>query len=213
MKIRELIEKVNSKAPIKIGVIIFVFVVLCIVFGNSFLFGHGFHIEYSISRYIGLELWSAIFFFLNSLFLVNLLLIFYKKIKTTFKMPKLWQICFIIMIITFIGLSCCPVGFFDETWGDFGVVSHLHRFFSFSMFLISILVSIINFFKFQGRKSKIITLSFAIYGTLFAISYAVNNSFVLNGFLFFETLFLLWFLTSLLVISSENLPKVESKTN
>lgn len=184
----------SLKTPLLIVLIIFVLSVSIIVFSHSFLEGYGLHLEYSISRYIGLELWSVIFFAICSLINIFFLLRFYFRFKKTYKISLPWHIAFFIMLIGYLVLSFCPVGFFDEVWGIYGTVSKLHRTFAGVMFVSAVVVMFFTAKKFKNNKKLILAASiFVAFGSLYCIFFKLKITWFMNVFLVPEALFLLSF--------------------
>lgn len=180
--------------PLKIVLSVFVISVLIVILSHSFLEGYGLHLNFSISRYIGLEPWSAIFFFVCSVFNIFLLIQFFLKFRKVHKMNLFWQIAYIIMLVGFLVLSACPVGLFDETWGDFGIVSILHRTFASIMFMSAVIVMFLTVLKFRNNKKLLLSgIFFMIFGILFITFFKLQIPWFMNIFLIPEALFLLWF--------------------
>lgn len=180
--------------PLKIVLAIFVVSVSIIVLSHSFLEGYGLHLNFSISRYIGLELWSAIFFFICNLFNIFLLIKFFLQFRREHRMNFFWQLAYIIMLIGFFVLSACPVGLFDVAWGEFGTVSILHRTFAGIMFTSAIIVMLSTIFKFKNNKKLLLSgLLFSVFGIIFIVFFKLQIPWFMNVFLIPEALFLLWF--------------------
>lgn len=76
---------------------------------------YGFHIDYTISRYVGLETWSAIVFGLGNVMVAYLSFRFLMWIQVRGKVPK-WLMLILagIFVVGLLGLSACPMGYFDE---------------------------------------------------------------------------------------------------
>ena len=185
--------KLKTKDLIKIVAGIFVVSVLVIVLSHSFLEGYGFNLNFSISRYIGLEHWSAFFFFFCNLLNGCLLAQIFLSLGKKWKMNLLWKIAVFAVLLGLIVLSACPVGLFDETWGDFGTVSVLHRTFASVMFVSSLVVTALTLPKVKDKKFILSGLAFIIYGVIFVICFKLEVEWFMNIFLPLEALFLGWF--------------------
>ena len=202
-----------QRARVKIALATYIAVALIIVLGNSFISNAGFHTEYTISRYIGLSAWSAIFFALSCFFIFNHLLRFLNSVKKTHQMNFLWWILSLIVIIALICVGLFPVGYFDETFGEFGTVSILHRTSAFIMFCTTIPLVLLTALKFRRIKLLFIScLVFVVYGLAFVVAYTTNFAPFMSLILFFEAFFLAFFLAILLQIptspeESEKNPK------
>lgn len=193
----------KPKSLISLALSIYLLATFIIVFGHSFLESFGFHFDYTISRYIGLTTWSALFFLVISLIIFALVFKYILYLKKTYQMSRLWWIISVITVVSLIGVGLCPIGYFDKVYGDFGVVSHLHRLFSNTMFCLSILMVFLTALKFHKIKSFFIpSVFYIIYTLAFVVCYASNFSFFFNHILIFEALFLTFFYIIMLLVPS-----------
>lgn len=195
--------KLSPRAGLACAFVIFMIVISTIVGVHSFVEGYGLHFSYSISRYIGLTYWSAGLFFGTSLLLFFLVYRFLKQTAKDWKMTRVWWLSSVFMVLMLVMLAACPVGLFDKTWGNFGIISILHQFSSRAMFLMAVLTGIETMVKF--RKAKFIRFFapfFVIYGAVFATLATVGNWFVMDNMLFFEWGFLIFYLVMMLGIPS-----------
>ncbi|MBQ6570753.1 hypothetical protein IJI02_00175 [Candidatus Saccharibacteria bacterium] len=177
---------------------IFTFVELLIVLTHSFLEGYGFHLEYSFSRYIGLEPWSIILFFFTALAILFSLFGFYRIFDRLNHLNLLEKLSALIMSIGLLGLSVCPVGFFDQTWGDYGVVSQLHRIFASIMFTFSTIFVFLLLIRFRRNRHFLLASAlFVSYGFVLIVSYALKFAWISRYFLIAESVFLFLFPTLL----------------
>lgn len=190
-----------EQTKIKTIAIFYCVVISIIVLSHSFLEGYGFHLDYTISRYLGMTYWSAILFLITSIISSIALFKFVLKFKKEHEMNVLWLAFAILMLVGLLGLSFCPIGLFDRVYGEFGIVSRCHRFFSITMFSSSIAFAGLSFLKFKEKFTRINLAIFAVYGTIVAISYAINNPFLMNYIFIFEGLFLIWIMVILYDLS------------
>lgn len=191
----------KNKAHIVIASLIYLIVTLAIVLINSFVLNFGFHTEYTISRYIGLSTWSAVTFSFASLFIFYHIFKYLSFIKSKHNMNKLWWIISLITIIALVIVGLFPVGYFDQTFGNFGIVSKIHRTSAYIMFCSSILMVFLTVIKFyKERFFSTVSILFIIYGLLFVFGYAFNITFFQNIILFFEAIFLAFYLSVLYII-------------
>ncbi|MBO7664641.1 hypothetical protein J6S46_02170 [Candidatus Saccharibacteria bacterium] len=93
----------------------------------TFAFGRGFNLNWSISRYMGTDYWSAILFALSNFLVVFLVLKYLLQVRKVHKLSLFWLVLVIAMVVAYVGLSICPIGLFDPSWGHFGIVSTLHH--------------------------------------------------------------------------------------
>ncbi len=205
----------KPKTRIKVALFAYLLVALVIVLGNSFLKNFGFHTEYTISRYIGLSTWSAILFGISSLFIFWQVLKYIIFIGKTKKMNKLWWIISIITVSALISVGLCPVGYFDQTFGDFGTVSIIHRLSAFIMFCGSIPMILLTALKFKETKSLLIpSIIYIIYSLAFVICYSLNVEIFFNSILFSEAVFLTnFYIIMLLIPISEEKGKTDTSTS
>ena len=131
-----------NKKFIRMAIFIFIAVVAIITIMHSFVLGRGFHVNWSISRYMGTDFWSAIVFCLANFVVAVMTLKYLFTVKREYGLSPIFVILAVIMTALFISLSVFPVGLFDETWGNFGLVSHLHRGSSYTLFAFLILLTL-----------------------------------------------------------------------
>ncbi len=194
----------QPKTHVKISLLIYALATLIIVGGHSFLENYGFHLNYTISRYIGLNTWSAILFLITSIFVFINIIKYLKYLKTTFKMGTVWWVIAIIMMASLLCVGLFPIGYFDEVYGDFGLVSILHRITSSTMFCISVLLVFLTALKFRTEKLLFFTgIMYAIYGLTFITLYALSVPILVNNIFIFESAFLVFFHIVLLLKQTE----------
>lgn len=145
------------------GVLVAVVVAYCLRDGE-------FHAEYSISRYMGREAWSAVVFALCNFVVVWCLGRYVREAWKAY--GKVWLVLMIVVMACFAGLSLCPIGLFDETYGDYGVVSVLHQIFSRGMF--AAMAATAGVMGWQRRKEGKIWLVYLGY-VLYAVFYGTTN--------------------------------------
>ena len=181
--------------------LIFMCSVATVVLAHTFIDGYGFHIDYSISRYVGLTPWSAIFFFVCNCVVGVLLYRYLQKVQKTWKMSFAWWFCVILMLLMLIGLSMFPIGLFDEVWGNYGWVSWVHEICSKTMFLVAVLAGMETLIKFRNDLfTRIFGLLFEVYGFFCVFMTLFNVPFFNDYVLVFEWLFLAMHMTLLVSI-------------
>lgn len=202
----------KPKTRVKIALSTYLLITFIIVLGHTFFDGFGFHFNYTISRYIGLSFWSAILFLLTSIFIFWQIIKYIKTVKDEKRMGKLWWIVSIVTVSALIGVGLCPLELFDSVYGEFGLVSILHRAFSGTMFCLSIIMVLLTALKFLKSKSFLVpSLIYIIYGLFFVVCYSLNLKFFFDFILIFEAIFLTNFYIIMLLIPnmSENKNKTE----
>jgi hypothetical protein len=166
-------EKAKSRKVVVISTAAFWINFALIVITHSFTGRAGAHLDYSISKYVGLSFPSAIAFLI-----VNTVISFalWKYLKPLLK-NNIQKILMIYIIITLVGLSLCPIGLFDEIIPEPVLlgrtpISFLHVITSRSMFVAMAAFSLLTFFlgdaneKLYSRRVRIVNLAFFIYAAL-----------------------------------------------
>ncbi|MDO4760084.1 MAG: hypothetical protein Q4A33_02150 [Candidatus Saccharibacteria bacterium] len=163
-----------------------------VVLALYLVFERGFNLNWTISRYMGTSVWSAILFGLTNLIVIFCVLKYLLRIQKLYKLSSFWGTLVIAMIITYLGLSICPVGLFDPTWGEFGIVSRMHHFFSYTMFVIMAVIVLDTLIEVRRGKSFVIfgaSLILYMIGCIFCYKY--GTSFFMNNILLFESGYIL----------------------
>ena len=155
-----------------------------------------FHLDFSISKYVGLTFESSIAFLIVNV-LVSIAIFYYlaPKLKLTSQ-----KILLAIIVITLVGLSFCPIGLFDniiQTPIILGrtPISFLHVLFSRTMFVIMAVFSLITFLFGEWRKLyKMPTLAanliFVIYAAFCILIYVFFPEFFWTFDLIFESIYI-----------------------
>ncbi len=168
MKLRSLF---SPKFGIVLTPVIFALSQIIILGYYWFFGGYAGNLNLTISKYVGLELWSSIFFAVCNLFIVILMLRYY--LVTWKKLSVIWLILSLIQTIGFIGLSICPHNtFMDE--GAREIVNNVHIFMARIMFL-AMFGMMLERLRLHGLKNSISTkacLAFLGYSLIYIISYA-----------------------------------------
>ncbi len=189
----------QPKTHVRISLLTYILATIIIVGGHSLLGNYGFYLDHTISRYIGLGIWSSILFLAVSIFIFINIMKYLKHLKTTYKMGNFWWAIAIITMVSLLGVGLCPLGFFDQTYGDFGLVSILHRISSSMMFCFSIVLVFLMTLKFHTEKPFFISsLLYIICGLAFIVCYMLNLSLFMNIIFIFESAFLAFFYIVLL---------------
>lgn len=189
----------QPKTHVKISLITYILITIIIVVGHSIFAGRGFHLDYTISRYIGLGTWSAILFLATSIFIFVNILKYLEYLKTTYNLNNFWWAVAIITMVSLLGVGLCPIGYFDEIYGNFGLVSTIHRIASSTMFCSSLLLIFLTIPKaYKEKRFFIASILYLIYGCFFVICYTLNLHFLFNNIFIFESTFLTFFYIVLL---------------
>lgn len=178
------------------------------------LVGYGFHSNYSISRYVGLETWSAILFALGNL-AVAILMIYY-----LYRLGERWQVArgyywlVVVLVIALLGLSACPIGYFDlpgEAYAS-SSLSIIHEVCSRTLFLAMLVLVVI--FALQDQVSprvRSLGVVFLVYGAICVAGYLLHADWFVEALLFFEATYLLGFMLACLGCGWSNAMVVKPK--
>lgn len=181
---------------------IFLFTALMGIILNSTVMGYGFHAEYSISRYVGLETWSAILFGLGNVVTMVLLLYYLYEMGENLKMPRIYFWLVVLMAAGLIGLLSCPVGYFDLPGAPYAssAPSKVHEIGSRLMFLAMLVSEMIVLSSgLIDKRTRIFSVVFVIYGLICVFGYLTKATWFLNALVFFEMMYLLSFMVICLV--------------
>ncbi len=160
-------------------------------------FSYGFHLNYTISRYVGLETWSAIVFGLGNIGVAYLSFRFLLWIQQETKIPK-WLIWLLagIFVVGLLGLSACPMGYFDEPGSAYGssVPSFIHNRCSRMMFFSMLVLTAVLAAKLRlGKKMQIVLAAYIIYGLFCTLMFLSNVGWFSGGVLLFESTYIFGF--------------------
>lgn len=174
---------------------IFLFTSLMAIFINSLR--HGWHWGYSISRYVGLEAWSAVLFALGNVLVAGLFGKYLYAVSETWQMPRWFYWVIVIIAVALIGLSACPIGFFDlpGTVYASSVPSRIHKLCSRLMFACMLLIAFV--LQLQGvvqSRIKLWCAIFVVYGVFCTTAYLLEWSWFFQRMLVFEGTYILGFM-------------------
>lgn len=176
---------------------------------NSLL-GYGFHTEYSISRYVGLEAWSAVMFALGNLVVAGLMVRYLYSLGETWKLPRWFFWVVVIMAGALICLSAWPVGYFDVPGMGKSVPTRVHETSSKLMFAMMLVVAIVIMTTKQAQKwCRLAGLVFLIYGVICVVGYLTHASWFMNVMLFFEAAYLLSFMVLCLGLGEKKSKRIK----
>lgn len=185
--------RLNDRTALALAFAIFMMSVIFVVIFNSFVMKEGFHVEYSISKYVGLNLFTAGLFLACNVMVGWLLYQYLLSVKRNYKMSQAWWVCGVFMLVMLVGLSLCPVEYFDRfvTEGEHSIVTYIHFFTSRAMFFAAILTGIETLIRFwKINRAKWPALIFVVYGFFAAFCFLSKNEFFFAYELIFEWLFL-----------------------
>lgn len=160
---------------------------------NSFVFGKGFHLNWSVSRYVGSEIWSAVVFALGNAVVVGVVMKYLWRLGEAWKMPRVYYYCAFLMAVGLIWLSVCPVGFFDME-GEKSVISLFHEWSSKTMFIMMMVVAAMLARNRRAKAgSRAISATYVIYGIFCVTGYLTAGAWFTPLILIYETVYIATF--------------------
>lgn len=196
--------KMAKRKMILLAMMIFILTAGLAVLCNSTIWGYGLHLEYSISRYVGLEAWSSVMFTLGNIIVAGCIASYLYYLAEIWRLPRWFYWLVIVMVVMLLALSFCPVCLFDPAPGVKSVPTFIHEVSSRTMFLAMLLAAIV--FMVCGRvhgQARRQSLYFATFGVICVCGYLSGMDWFLNLVLIFETTYLLWFMFLCLICRSK----------
>lgn len=141
----------------------------------------------TLSRYVGLNLWSSIAFGIINLIIIVLMTLY--AIHTQ-KLGSM--ILFLILDISYLILSICPHLPYESP------ITLMHQIFAITLFIVMLLIGITQYNK-NTKLTRAITGLFVLYGLHFLFAYANHLPYFMNGILYWEIGYIYLFFISLLV--------------
>ena len=145
----------------------------------------------TLSRYVGLNLWSIIAFGIINFGIIILLTIYATKQKLgIFLLMMLFNICYLT-------ISLCPHMSYESP-----VVS-IHQIFAIALFIIMLLIGVLLYNK-SSKLPRLLTGIFILFGLHFIFAYANHLPYFTNGILYWEIAYIYLFFVALLTNNAEN---------
>lgn len=190
----------NSKWPWLMTVAIGMFCLGAVlaILGNGWILHYGWHVDYSISRYVGLEAWSAIVFMLTNMVVMLAMRreLFAMGAKMSARKWYYWLV--VAMLIALIGLSAFPVGYFDPMGAMYAssTLSKVHEICARGMFIAMLIVTaVVVLNNKMPRMTRRIAGGFLVYGMFCLLGYLAKFRWFAQWVLVFEGLYILGFMT------------------
>ncbi len=185
----------NQKKLMLMAIGIFLFTSLAAVILNSVRYG--WHWGYSISRYVGLETWSAVLFALGNIVVAGLFGKYLYAVSETWRMPKWFYGVIVMTAVALLGLSACPIGYFDVPGAGYGTSapSQIHQICSRVMFACMLIMAFV--WQFCGRlqnRLRYWCAGFVVYGILCAVAYLLKMDWFFRTMLVFESAYIFSFM-------------------
>jgi len=193
------LEKLKNKKVVVRAMMLFWVNFFAIVVIHNLTGRAGLHIDYSISKYVGLSFPSAIAFLIVNTFVA---LSMWKYLKPKLE-DKVQRGLMLYIVITLILLSLFPIGLFDEIIPSpivFGrtPISFLHVITSRTMFVAMCAFALYTFYA--GRRKSLhdettikTTLAFFIYSALCTFAFIFFSEFFWSIDVIFESLYIAFF--------------------
>ena len=192
-------EKIKARKSVIVSMIVFWVGFFTILLIHNITGTAGFHLSFSISKYVGLTFPSAITFLLMNLFVSFSL---WKYLKPKLKNDTEKNIMKII-IVTLVLLSVFPIGLFDSIIPEpifLGrtPISFLHVITSRTMFVAMAGFALYVFFTRKGTSKhelniRKIALSFVIYAAICTFTFIFFSGIFWKYDLIFESVYILYF--------------------
>ncbi len=186
----------KERVLMRVAFVVFLLEVCIAVVGNT-LFGHGWHINYSISRYVGLETWSALVFALGNFVVAIAMLYYLYGVGENLGVKRGFFWIIVMIVIGLIGLSMCPSGYFDPSGMDGRVssISLLHLIFARMMFaMMLIIVAWVLFCERATLATRLTAAMFVAYGTIYVSGYLLGARWIKNYGFLYESIYLVGFM-------------------
>ncbi len=174
---------------------IFLFTSLLAVTLNSLRYG--WHWGYSISRYVGLETWSAVLFALGNIGVAALFGKYLYAVSETWQMSRWFYVVIVVTAMALLGLSACPIGYFDLPGANYGssAPSQIHQICSRLMFACMLLMAFV--WQLSGKvhaKTRCFCAVFVVYGVICVVAYLMEWDWFFRTLLVFESAYILGFM-------------------
>lgn len=183
---------------------------LGIVLINSL--SYGWHPDYSISYYVGLEAWSVLVFALGNMVVTGLLGKYLFAIGKAWNLPRWYYYLVVLIGVTLIGLSACPLGYFARKGLMMG--DRVHEFCSRTMFCCMSLVAVMFLLsKYAKRINRWGALVFVIYGLVAGVAYCLGAGWMVEGKIFAESTYLIGFMVLGLTLQTKGVNDGKAKGN
>ena len=197
MKLKKILK---PQYGIAIAPVIFAFSQVIILGYNWTLGGHFGDLKLTISRYVGLNLWTCILFAIYNLMIAFLMLRYY--LYAYKNLSKIWLVLGIVQLVGFVGLSFLPHVEFPICAKLFIVIAHifLARMMFFAMFGMGLeRLRLACKSDNRNKYAAKICLAFLIYGIIYVTGYSLNLDFLWNTMLLWETGYIYAFMAMLIL--------------
>ena len=162
---------------------------------NSFVLRYGLHFDWSISKYVGLELWSVMMFAMGNVAVAILMAKYLWRLGQAWRMPKIYYWAIVVLVTTLMGLSVFPVGFMKDPSGRTTIVSWAHNMMSRTMFITMMGVAgMIVLNRRANKGARIANAIYLIYAAICIAGYMMETEWFMGCVMIFESVYLAWFM-------------------
>lgn len=187
-------SKLTRRGKMLVAMLVFVLTSSFAVVTNGLMQG-GINLNYSISRYVGLATVSAVIFAIGNFVVTDFMAERLYGVGRALKMPKLFYWVVVVMAVALIGLSVCPVGYFDLAPGVESIPSLVHQVCSRVMFVCMLLTSTwLALHSGVTKWAKLWCVLYTVYAVICAVGFILEFEWFISWILIFESCYLLWFM-------------------
>ncbi len=184
----------EKRRLMRMAMAVFLGETVVIVAVNSFVLGYGFHLDYSISKYVGLETWSSLMFAALNGLVVYGMGAFLLALGESWKMKSWYFWVIVFMTVGLVGLSVFPCEYF-ESRGLGTTITVMHQLTSQMMFFNMLVIAIAMGIRSQvGTGMRFWCAMFVVYGAMCVIGFLGEKGWFMSRVLIFETLYLFSFM-------------------
>lgn len=196
MKEQTLRFKIAEKRPMVVAILMFVLTTVTVVAVNSCLL-KAFFATYSISRYVGSATWSSCVFFVANLVVAFCVLTYLYHVGEKWQFWRAYYWVVVLMAVGLVGLSACPIGYFDLPGAAYATSapSHVHEICSRMMFVCMLVVAgLVLLCGKASQATRIAAAMYVAYGLVCVFGYATAAPWFVRHVLLFESCYLFGFL-------------------
>lgn len=181
---------------------------------NSEIFGYGFHTEYTISHYVGLEIWSSLVFALSNVFVALFLGKYLWQLGEAWKMPKVYYLLVVAVAVMLLGLSACPSGMFDDGGPAISIISWGHMLTSRGMFVAMMLIAaMIVICRHANPLAHIFSVLYLIYAVVCIMGFTSAAPWFNEYVMFYETMYLFVFMLMMVLCDQSTINRINEQFN
>lgn len=191
------------------GLVIFTVTASLAVALNSSIFGHGFDVSRSISRYVGFGVWSSILFVVGNCFVVSAVVRVLFRIGEAWQMPRIFYWLALIMCVALIWLSVFPIGMFDFD-GKVSTISWMHMLGSRTLFVVMLVIAgMLAWSRYASPMTHGVCVGFMVYAAFCVVGHLMSAQWFIPYTLVFESTYILGFLVMLLFCKTRTSRKIK----